>query len=205
MIKTDDFFLFHWGAHDDLVPFSGLILQFLWCCGEKVLTFFFFSNNFQWKECFTELRWQPVLCTVVSLWQPYLVLHRVSLHCYYVPTHSHTDAQTHTSLLTPAGPLESWRRQALAGMYPDIPPSWQPVSDAPAARRAEAQLQSDARHNRSPAPLSGVIDFFSMESVFSQLAQVWGLGFLPAWMSPDLSILCFDRVYVHFVCRYGWK
>lgn len=90
----------------------------------------------------------------------------VPLHCHYVPTHSHTDAHTHTSLLTPAGPLESWRRQALAGMYPDIPPSWRPVSDAPAARRAEAQLQSDACHNCSPAPLSCVIDFFSMESVF---------------------------------------
>lgn len=74
----------------------------------------------------------------------------------------HTDA--HGSLLAPAGPLESWRTQAWADMYPDIPPSWRPVSDAPAA--PEAQLQSDARHNRSPAPLAYTVDYFQWKVLF---------------------------------------
>lgn len=78
--------------------------------------------------------------------------------------HSQSHWRTHTSLLTPAGPLESWRTQALAGVYRDIPPSWWPASDAPAA--PEAQLQTDARHNRSPAPLGCIIDFFQWKMLF---------------------------------------
>lgn len=61
-------------------------------------------SNFLWKQyCFTELRGLTSLCVVVSLWQPYLVLHCVSLHSCHVQTHSHT----RMSLLTPAAPLES--------------------------------------------------------------------------------------------------
>ena len=67
-----------------------------------------------------------------------------------------TITHTHRSLLTAAGALESWCTQALAGMHPDILPSWRPVSDNPAT--PEAQLRDRVTGLRCW--------FFSKESAF---------------------------------------
>lgn len=148
-------FVFYQGAHNNSFPFSVFILQL---SVEKKLNFL---SNFLWKQySFTELRCLTSLCEAVSLWQPYLVLHCVSPHSCHVQAHSNT----RMSLLTPAGPLESWPTQAVAGTSPDIPPSWRPESDAP---MGEARLQSDARHKRSPAPLVYTIVYFQSRAFFT--------------------------------------